>query len=312
MKEKIKHIIFGYLPGFITGILLVGTISVIAATYFPSNQTTYDNSTSGMKSTNVQDALDELYNVCKVPASEQIIKDNNLEKDPYECRYFFTGKDPNNYVTFNNEKAGWRILSVECDGTIKIIKNESIGNIAWDSTNSSNWTRPATLNTYLNSTYLNGLSSAAQSQITSHKWSIGAVEEGSEVLQTTVNNENSATWNGKIALPTVSEYLRTNSNKSACGTMYLNTINYKHMNYTCKNTTWMYNLDYNNDVWWTLSELYYGDGHYVFFMLNGDLVAYSGSTYRVDDERSTRPAVYLSSDITLSGTGTKSDPYVIN
>ena len=36
MKEKTKKIILGYLPGFITGLIICGTISVIAATYFPS------------------------------------------------------------------------------------------------------------------------------------------------------------------------------------------------------------------------------------------------------------------------------------
>ncbi len=43
MKEKIKKIILGYLPGFIMGIIICGGISVIAATYFPSNDVTYDN-----------------------------------------------------------------------------------------------------------------------------------------------------------------------------------------------------------------------------------------------------------------------------
>ena len=55
-----KKIIFGYLPGFILGIISACTISVIAATYFPSNDVTYDNSESGISSTNVQGAIDEL------------------------------------------------------------------------------------------------------------------------------------------------------------------------------------------------------------------------------------------------------------
>ncbi len=53
MKEKIKKIIKGYLPRFITGIIVCGTVSVIAVTYFPSNQVTYENTASGLSSTNV-------------------------------------------------------------------------------------------------------------------------------------------------------------------------------------------------------------------------------------------------------------------
>ena len=43
MKEKIKKVVFGYLPGFVLGVITVFSISVIAATYFPSNDVTYDN-----------------------------------------------------------------------------------------------------------------------------------------------------------------------------------------------------------------------------------------------------------------------------
>ena len=143
MKNKLKKFLTSYFPGFILGIISVGIITVYATTYFPSNDVTYDNQDSKLQSTNVQDAIDELYGVCFPPkASDQIIEDGKLEQDPYECRYFFTGANPNNYITFNNEKAGWRIISVECDGTIKIMRNQSIENMAWDSSNSNNWVRP--------------------------------------------------------------------------------------------------------------------------------------------------------------------------
>ena len=125
--KKIKDFFKWYLPGFLLGIISACTISVIAATYFPSKDVTYDNTASGLESTNVQGAIDELYGVCFPPkAGDQIIEDQPLEKDPYECRYFFTGANPNNYVTFNGETAGWRIISVGCDGTIKIMKTANI------------------------------------------------------------------------------------------------------------------------------------------------------------------------------------------
>ena len=66
--RKFKVFFRKYLIGFILGILTGGCISVIAATYFPSGDVTYDNSVSGLQSTNVQDAIDELYTACSTPA----------------------------------------------------------------------------------------------------------------------------------------------------------------------------------------------------------------------------------------------------
>ena len=304
MKEKTKEILKKNLIGFILGIVSACTISVIAATYFPSNNVTYDNTESGLASTNVQGAIDELYGVCFPPkAGDQIIEDAGLEKDPYECRYFFTGANPNNYITFNNEKAGWRIISVECDGTIKIMRIESIGDKAWDNVN-NNWARPASLNTYLNSTYYNGLSSTAQSQIVSKNWSIGAITFNNN-LATQINDENEAKWNGKIALITVSEFIRNNSNQSSCGSFNLINDNYS----SCVNTGWM---DTNStSLWWTLtpfSGTYYGSSYVVSIDNNGVGQHHLDgglSSYEV------RPALYLSSDVTLTGSGTQSDPYTI-
>ena len=62
-KEKVKEIGKKYLIGFILGVVSAYTISVIAATYFPSNQTTYDNTNTELKSENLQNAIDELYGV---------------------------------------------------------------------------------------------------------------------------------------------------------------------------------------------------------------------------------------------------------
>lgn len=59
---------------------------------------------------------------------------DGLYQDEYEeGRYIYRGVNPNNYITFNNETAGWRILSVEKDGTIKIVRDKNIGSVTFDS-----------------------------------------------------------------------------------------------------------------------------------------------------------------------------------
>ncbi len=298
MKEKIKKIIFGYLPGFLTGLIICGSISVIAAIYFPSNDVTYDNTKSGLASTNVQGAIDELYGVCTAepPAGETIIEDAELEKDPYECRYFFTGANPNNYITFNDETAGWRIVSVECDGTIKIMKNDSIGNMAWDTSRSNNWARPAEINTYLNEIYYNTLSSIAKSQIIPHNFSIGAFY--SDDLSSHIIEENSNQWSGKIALPTVSEYLRTNSNIN-CKT----NISYNTNVTICKDTTWM--MGHSN--WWFITP----PSGVMITIYRIDKDGYVGLEQTSSTSYGIKPTIYLTSEITLTGSGTQSDPYTI-
>ena len=124
MKQKIKkEYIKTNIIAFILPITIIISVGVYAIVTFPSNEVSYSNGTSGLKSINVQGAIDELYKTCTQTAAEKLIEEGKLEKDQYECRYFYKGKNSNNYITFNGEQAGWRIISVECDGTIKIVKN---------------------------------------------------------------------------------------------------------------------------------------------------------------------------------------------
>ena len=306
MKQKIKkEYIKTNLIGFIIAGIIVSGVVVCAAVTFPSNEVSYSNSSSGLNSTNVQGAIDELYETCTaLTPGEQIVEDAGLEKDQYECRYFFTGANPNNYITFNNET--WRIISVECDGTIKIMRNESIGDRAWDTSGgfngSNNWARPADLNTYLNETYLtSNLNSTSKSQIVSKDWSIGGIRVNNNDLATQINNENNNKWNGKVALATVSEYIRSNSNQSSCGTYLLNYNNSS----SCVNTGWMDTTSVS--YWWTLSIEISGSSYSLYMDLYGRPIhTYTIAKYAV------RPSVYLSSDIQITGgNGSSSNPYTI-
>ncbi len=301
MKHKIKkEYIKTNLIGFIIAGIIVSGVVVYAAVTFPSNEVSYSNTESGLNSNNVQGAIDELYKICTQTLGSQILENNNLEKDPYECRYFFKGATPNNYITFNNET--WRILSVECDGTIKIVKEASIGNMAWDTTNEVRWERPASLNTYLNGTYLaSTLNSTAQKQIVSKDWGIGEITTHNNNLAGQIYAEKSETWTGKVALITVSEYIRSNSNQSNCGTFSQNESNSS----SCKNTTWMQKS--GPSQWWTLTpnkNSYF----FVVFISEGNL-----NNSNVDMSAAVRPAVYLSSKIKITGgNGSSSSPYQIS
>ena len=323
MKEKIKKILKNRLLLFVLGILISGSVSVLAVTYFPSNQVTYNNGTSGLKSTDVQGAIDELYNTCSNVGNFSVnVLGKKMEiniscSSSYgrvDCddglyqyfddkdRYVFKGTNPNNYITFNEEKAGWRIISKESDGTVKIIRNTSIGNMQWHNDcpyrtdECHNWDIPVSLNTYLNNDYYNSLTTKAQGQIVSKDWS---------VLHTDWSTNKYVTWNGKIALATLndiydaSSYYRTQcedvDHSSECDDVWMN--------------------DKTN--WWLLSVPPGGPNDsdnskaYVFA---GERPSYNLQiTYAsVTTSEGVKPVLYLSSNVKITGgTGTKSDPYVI-
>ena len=69
MKEKVKKVLKNRMFIFVCGGLFFSTVSVFAITYFPSDQVTYDNKTSNLKATQVQSAIDELYNICNTSGS---------------------------------------------------------------------------------------------------------------------------------------------------------------------------------------------------------------------------------------------------
>ena len=304
---KIKEFMKSYCVGLVLGGILTGIVIVYAQTYFPSNDVTYDNKESGLKSENVQDAIDELYGICTVepPAGETIIENAGLEKDPYECRYFFTGANPNNYITFNGENAGWRIISIECDGRIKIIKNNSIGNISWDAYDEimTNIWSSSTLSTYLNNDYYNTLENNAKEQIILSEWGAGKVAYYNSNLEEQIKNyENSTKWNGKIALISASEYIRTNSDKTNCGNFKLMDSNRS----SCKSKNWLY----TNSNYWTISPTTTGLSLPAVFAV---VTAGYLSENAVVNNNAVRPTLYLSSDIKITGgTGTQSDPYEIS
>jgi len=224
---------------------------------------------------------------------------DGLYADEYEeGRYVYKGANPNNYITFNNET--WRILSVENDGSLKIMKKDSIGNMAFDSSNSNNWARPAPLNTYLNNDYYNSLNSDAQNLIQAHTWGVGPVTYNNTDLAGQIASENGTTWSGNIGLMSASEALRANTNIEQCGNLSLNNTNYstcKTTNYIVPTTEYLWTISPNADY-----------SNYVFYVYSYGRVRTNLASNR---DTGVVPAVYLKSNINLEGEGTETNPYTI-
>ena len=224
--------------------------------------------------------------------------------------YRYRGASPKNYVTFNNEV--WRILGVfpTDDGTgkienrIKIIKDQSIGNKKWDTGNSNNWARPATLNTELNTTYLNSLDSTAKSMIGNTKYYLGGYNNNLQIQKDVMyqyerktNGSIPNSWVGKLAIMYASDYGYAVSDECT-----QNLYNYN--NATCKNNNWLFK---GIDEWTLLrfASISYG----VFGVGSGGYV----SSYGVSDNPyGVRPVLYLISSAKITGgNGTSSSPYTL-
>ena len=142
--KKIKGNKRFILIGFILGAIIFGTTGVLAATYYNSKDVSYDNNSSGMTAENVQDAIDELYSLAnaidiadtKIPT---VTSGDGLYADAYEDNiYTYRGSNPNNYITFNGET--WRIISINIsENTIKIIRNNILSDMAYDTSNNGRY-----------------------------------------------------------------------------------------------------------------------------------------------------------------------------
>ncbi len=104
---------------------------------------------------------------------------------------------------------------------------------------------------------------------------------------------------------TASEYLRANTNTEQCENMNMNNTN----STTCLTTNWMYNIVPSDRYIWTISPASLST--HVFY-LRGDS-SYAGSLRNivVNFDNAVVPVLNLSSDITLTGEGTQSNPYAI-
>ena len=235
--------------------------------------------------------------------------DNNLR---------YIGKDPNNYVTFNNEL--WRIIGVftteDSDGNteqrIKLIRNEKLPtDMAWnnkDGWNSTNEWTTATLNTYLNTDYYNSLTATAKNMIDNVKYYLGGSNtssvDGASFYNfergITVARGHSTNWIGLVGLMYPSDYVYTYA---------LGVDNKCYTDgYTCnvgnKENGWIYNTN-GNTIQWMLNPIE-GDSLAFFVIGNGTI---DGEEVRKN--HGIRPALYLNPNVEIeSGNGSIDSPYV--
>lgn len=295
-------------------------------------------------------------------------------------RYIYRGANPNNYINLkeNGTDVTYRILSYESDGTIKVVRDASIGNSEWDlQTNRRNtddgyycnsvygcnvWgnqtntyyndktlselnqdfyfyyypdnqtntfsikynnnfgtvTTDSLLNTKLNTEFYNTLD--FKNKIETHSFNVGGLfyhdgySGGDKGLLKEKQEIQTFTWNGKIALMDITEFVET-SLSDTCTSVWSNyrfnpdnkdsnsAFIYSSGEWPCALKNWNYKSTFNQ---WSLSAFSsYRD--YVWYVSSvGDFFDYSAN-----GTNGVRPVFYLKSSIKLGGLGTVDNPYYI-
>ena len=258
----------------------------------------------------------------------------------YDTGYRYEGKDPNNYVYFNNEL--WRIIGVFDSNShgvsntnlVKIIRNESIGGYAWHKSNTNDWPNSSLyhlLNDYYytatdgtssnycyqysitvtgNCNYTKiGLQTDYQNMVQNNTtWYLGGTSDNSNPTSTFYANERDATkiYSGRSA-----------STIGNIGLMYASDYGYSVLSSSCDRTT---NLDsYNTNTCagnaWLKKETY--EWTITPHSDNSSSVCYVHNTGHVNVYYAyygyaSRPVLYLKSDVTvMGGDGSLASPYQI-
>ena len=185
----------------------------------------------------------------------------------------------------------------------------------------NNWARPASLNTYLNKTYLNALSTTSQNMIGDTKYYLGGGGNNSNFnssvdfysyerkIKNTKSNEfyydkNPNSWTGKLGLMYVSDYGYASDN---CETKALNDYNNSNDLRICNNANWLFNL---KKLEATITQ-YSNTSTSIHYIADNGIVV---STYQASLAQTVvRPTLYLKSEVRIiDGDGTSTNPYIIS
>ncbi len=255
-----------------------------------------------------------------------------------ENGYRYEGKNPNNYIWFNNEY--WRIIGVFDSAShgvsgknlVKIIRADVLDGLVWDKSNTNDWTA-SSLKSLLNGAYYNaqdgtssgycygysttatancdytkrGIQSGYRGMITSVTWHLGGYSSTSATTSafygyergTTVYSGRPTSTTGYIGLMYPSDYGYSALSSSCARTTILSYYNTA----TCAGQSWLYGKGYE----WTLTPDS-SKNNYVFSLYA------SGRVYSVNANNGygSRPVLYLDASVyKIDGDGSLNNPYIV-
>ena len=246
-----------------------------------------------------------------------------------ENGYRYEGSNPNNYIYMTNkstnEKQIWKIIGVFPDGengeeVIRVRRHyeqgrfptgafDLNGNLWQDSTlyanlkndyNTSNYSGTVKFKMYL------GTSSSFESYTSSDLYNMERLLNSKGTASSYANGVTS--YVGEVGLIYPSDYGYAAQASDCLRTVKPNSYG---SNSTCYTKNWLYQGSSN--LQWIISPEYYTKYSVITIYTDGNLTEYNDSYDYLTpgDNGAYSPVMALSSEITISGTGTVSDPYVI-
>ena len=255
-----------------------------------------------------------------------------------EKGYRYEGKNPNNYVWFNNEY--WRIIGVFDSAShgqnnknlVKIIRADVLDGLAWHKSNTNDWTA-SSLNKLLNGAYYNaqdgtssgycygystiatancdytkkGIQTGYRSMVAKVIWHLGGYSKTSATAEsfygyergTTVYSRRPTSTTGYIGLMYPSDYGYSVLSNSCARTKNLGSYDTA----TCAGQSWLYG---KGDEW-TITPIS-SNRDIVFILHSYGLL----SNRNANNGYGCRPVLYLDASVyKIDGEGTLDKPYII-
>ena len=238
--------------------------------------------------------------------------DSSLTNGAGDNSYRFAGAsaEVNNYICVGSDAETcpednlYRIIGVFGDNNhgvteqqlVKVIKNTSYGEYAWDTASSNIWAN-ATLNSTLNTTFKTEKISGFEDKIVEVSWRVSGNDTNNTTAKSFYTNEiTNATikYTAKVGLIYVSDY------GFATTTDYW-TTNLDSYNSAANQKDWLY----LGTTEWTLTPSSYSSNFAWYLTSDGFVDNFTSVTI----SREARPSFYLNSDVNyVSRTGTSTDP----
>ena len=254
-----------------------------------------------------------------------------------ENGYRYEGKNPNNYIWFNNEY--WRIIGVFDSAShgqsgknlVKIIRADVLDGLAWHKSNTNDWTT-ASLNLLLNVAYYNahdgtssgycyvyngilancdytirGIQSGYRGMIANVTWYLGGYSGYYATAEafygyergTTVYSGRPTSTTGYIGLMYPSDYGYSVLSSTCARTTNLSSYD----NATCAGQSWLYGKGHE----WTLTP-YSTNSASVFYLGYRGPLYYEFAHYGIGS----RPVLYLDASVyKTDGDGSLENPYIV-
>ena len=244
----------------------------------------------------------------------KLIRNESIGRDSWDegtTAYNYT-KNDNLMLLQDNNKLKVEYLEKTNKYDVMLTAPDACGGV-------NNWARPASLNTELNTTYLNSLDSTSKSMIGNTKYYLGGknVTYNDGYVDTPLQfysyerkisgssyyyGSDPNSWTGKLGLMYLSDYGYASSN---CENKKLYDENSSSNDIrACNTTNWLFNNDYQ----WLLPQNA-SVSNYAFYV---NWVGGVNDVIVSDNQLGVRPVLYLiSSAQIIGGNGTSSSPYTL-